>query len=421
MSMPSSKLISSTAIQTLNLISYSKLPIMTVYTPLVQDFKEYVFRDPKRKEQFDLAIKYAIDPNRGGSDEMKAEKIGTLEDYFRYCNDLLHWVPRVSTTGDELLRKLLVFYWVFNQENLANYQTSINPASIADDPKWLSYWLVIYAREIGRFLDTKESTAGIETFYKNSKYNQEAAKWQDVPEGGWASFNQFFARHWKNIDDARPLKEEDKPDNVIVSGADSRFGGHWNVEDGYVTLKQFEWPVAKLLHDAVGAFRNGSFMHAFLGPNDYHRQHAPVSGEVIEARVIQEQVYLQVTKNSESNVVGLAPGRGLLVSKPAASPSKGEKSLDAPDEPGYQWCQTRGLIVIQTEKYGKVAVLPIGMAQVSSVVLSVQKGQKINKGDEISYFQFGGSDIVLVFEKEVDYAVESNHKCNIRTRIATFK
>lgn len=395
---------------------------MTVYTPLVQDFKEFVLRDPKRHEDFDLAIKFAIEPINGGSEEMAAENIATLEDYFRYCNDLLHWVPRVSTTNDELLRKILVFYWVFNQENLAKYQTGINPASIADDPKWLSYWLVIYAREIGRFLDTKKSAEGIETFYKNSKYNEEAAKWQDAPEGGWASFNQFFARHWKNIDDARPLKEEDKPDNVIVSGADSRFGGYWNVENEYVTLKKFRWPVAKLLRDAAGDFKNGSFMHAFLSPSDYHRQHAPVSGEVIEARVIQEQVYLQVTKDFENNMVGLAPDRSLLLSKPVVPINpRVPMSLDAPDEPGYQWCQTRGLIVIQTEKYGKVAVLPIGMAQVSSVVLSVQKGQKINKGDEISYFQFGGSDIVLVFEKEVNYAVKSNDKCNIRARIATFK
>ena len=39
------------------------------------------------------------------------------------------------------------------------------------------------------------------------------------------------------------------------------------------------------------------------------------------------------------------------------------------------------------------------MAQVSSVVLSVQKGDVVTKGQEISCFQFGGSDIVMVFQR----------------------
>jgi phosphatidylserine decarboxylase len=61
------------------------------------------------------------------------------------------------------------------------------------------------------------------------------------------------------------------------------------------------------------------------------------------------------------------------------------------------------LVVIETEDIGWVAVLPIGMAQVSSVVLSDEvknaaaTGSKISKGDEISHFEFGGSDIVIVF------------------------
>ena len=38
------------------------------------------------------------------------------------------------------------------------------------------------------------------------------------------------------------------------------------------------------------------------------------------------------------------------------------------------------------------------MCQVSSVVLSVQPGQPVVKGQEISFFQFGGSECVVVFE-----------------------
>ncbi|KAI1442340.1 putative phosphatidylserine decarboxylase [Annulohypoxylon stygium] len=411
------------------------------YEPLVQDFKNWIYRSRDRRHDFHEAIKTAKDVNNGGAGEMSLENINTLEDYFRFCNDFLRWVPKVDTASDAVLRKILVFYWIFNQPDVEIYQTQITPANAGTDPTWLSYWQVLYARQIGSFLDTKDSTSGIDSFYKNPIYNTEADKWEDPPGGEWASFNQFFARHWKDIDEARPLNPDDTADNVVTSAADSRFGDTFPVENGIVEIKGFQWPIKKLLQESWDDFNDGCFMHAFLSPSDYHRQHAPVSGEVLEAKVIPELVYLHVTKDSDSSP-GLVADRGLLVKKPLTTERRlkqllaggGKKlrslingaginlteDITAPDDPGYQWCQTRGLIVIQTENYGKVAVLPIGMAQVSSVVLSVEKGQTVTKGDEISYFQFGGSDIVLVFEKPVDYSVVMGDKCNIRTRIATF-
>ena len=59
--------------------------------------------------------------------------------------------------------------------------------------------------------------------------------------------------------------------------------------------------------------------------------------------------------------------------------------------------QNRGLVVIDSP-VGLVAVLPMGMGQVSSVVVTAEEGRVLRKGEEISYFQFGGSDIVMVFE-----------------------
>ena len=96
-------------------------------------------------------------------------------------------------------------------------------------------------------------------------------------------------------------------------------------------------------------------------------------------------------------------------------------SLDAPDTAGYQFLQARGLILIDNPDLGLVAVLPIGMAQVSSVVLSVQPGDYVEKGQEISKFQLGGSDIVMVFQKEANVKidqVEGQHY-NYGTKVAT--
>ena len=57
------------------------------------------------------------------------------------------------------------------------------------------------------------------------------------------------------------------------------------------------------------------------------------------------------------------------------------------------------MIVIESP-VGLVAVLPIGMAQVSSANLTAEVGATLAKGEESGYFTFGGSDIIVMFEKD---------------------
>ena len=49
------------------------------------------------------------------------------------------------------------------------------------------------------------------------------------------------------------------------------------------------------------------------------------------------------------------------------------------------------------------------MPQVSSVVVTAEVGKALRKGDEISYFQFGGSDIVYLFDANMNVSM-SAHK-----------
>ncbi|KAF7161350.1 hypothetical protein CNMCM5623_006964 [Aspergillus felis] len=389
---------------------------------VVRDLVDFINRTESRVSEFRTAIESARKPENGGQEEMNQENIYTLEDYIKFVDNLIRWAPKVSSTGDEVLNKILVFYWVLDQPALKDYQTKIDPVTANTDLKWLSYWLVTFAREQGKWLDTAESAGSIYSFYQNTKYNKEASKWEE-PEDGWKSFNHWFGRQWKDINVARPVDDKND-DNVIVHVADSMFDGYWDIKDGNIPLetiqmKSVDWKVETLLRGTGVDYNNGSFMHAFLGPSDYHRQHAPVSGEVIEVRNIQDQVYLQVAKKPEGGIGG---SRG-LIRKSADLQRRAGFRVEAPDEAGYQWCQTRGLIVIQTEKYGKVAVLPIGMAQVSSVKITVKVGDKVKKGDNISYFQFGGSDVCIVFEKRVKWRDDlkpGETKLNVRQKLATF-
>ncbi|KAI0707076.1 phosphatidylserine decarboxylase-domain-containing protein [Earliella scabrosa] len=321
--------------------------------------------------------------------------IKTFDDYIDWYEYLLGWVPSDREDGQFVYHVLCLFYFVMNFEPLASYTSPIDP-STKPPYTWLSQWCVRYAKEIGKFMDSPDSITPytLATFRNSERYHMED---YPVPDGGWANFNDFFARH---IDlNKRPIASAES--NAVI--------------DALCTFKGIPWPISELLDDAnsvdangnvvqYGArFAEGKFCHAFLGPNDYHRQHAPVSGTILEARVIEGLCYLQVdVVEDPSGKRTVAPRRTAVGPRmPRVDPAP-VSNISAPDEPGYQFIQARALILIDTPDMGLVAVLPIGMALVSSVVLSVKAGDTVQKGDEISYFQFGGSDIVMVFEKDAD-------------------
>ncbi|KAF5520184.1 L-tryptophan decarboxylase [Colletotrichum aenigma] len=169
---------------------------------------------------------------------------------------------------------------------------------------------------------------------------------------------------------------------------------------GEVLIKGIPWTIDNLLHGSKYAceFNGGIWTHAFLNTYNYHRQHAPVSGTVLEAKNIQGAAYMEVNEKCQ-------PIRKIPVS--GEGKSQDSKSvLEVPDCPGYQFLQTRGCVIIDNPVLGKVAVLPIGMAIVSGVRLTVREGDTVRKGDEISTFFFGGSDIILEFQKKAGLQVK---------------
>jgi len=76
--------------------------------------------------------------------------------------------------------------------------------------------------------------------------------------------------------------------------------------------------------------------------------------------------------------------------------------------PGWQAIETRGCVIVDTEDFGLVALLPIGMSQICSVNFeeSVQVGTRVKKGDMLGYFLFGGSDFVMVFQQSAGFVLE---------------
>lgn len=369
------------------------------FHPVVEELQELIVKN-NWKDFFVEAIKQANCKN-----VPLLSNIKNLRQYLDWINQLLYWIPTEKSNGNYVNDHLSAFYYIADQPTLLTLQNKVIPYNKAHKLSPFSNWLVDYANAMGLFLDTPESlTEGSEkSFYNSTYYNMDE---YSKPHGGWRTFNQFFARHFKP--GYRPIAAI-SDQTIIVSPADSSFGGQWEIrKDSQVTVKNLNWKICELLEGSPykNRFDNGMFLHAYLGPTDYHRQHAPVGGKVIEARVIHGQVYLEVEAvpvNDESTVHNL----------------KVKRHYDSLDVAGYQFAQTRGLIILDTP-IGLVAELPIGMCQVSSVIITAEVGVTVRKGEELSYFQFGGSDIIVLFESSSNVSFTAQHLMHYKmgTKIA---
>ena len=355
-----------------------------------------------KKNKWEKAFETAIKKANSFNVPLLGE-VTSLDKYLVWINKFLYWIPSENIQGKNIYDHLCAFYFILDQESLLKLQNAVIPHDVAPPLTTLSAWMVKYANAMGEFLDTPESLTpeSEQSFYDSPNFNMnEYIK----PHGGWKSFNQIFAPNFKP--GYRPVAAI-SDQTVIVSPADSTFDGQWEIrEDSHVTVKNLHWKVSELLEGSIykDRFQNGLFMHAFLSPADYHRQHAPVGGKVLEARVIPGQVYLEVE--------AVPTGNGEHRIKP-------KRTFDAPDTAGYQFAQARGLIILETP-IGLVAVVPIGMCQVSSVILTAEVGVTVRKGEELSYFQFGGSDIILLFESASNVSITAQVGVHYKmgTRIA---
>ena len=329
-------------------------------------------------EDFQLAIDRAQE-----ADVPSIAAIRTLDDYLAFIDDLLSWVPQQHGGRMIIYENIVTFYFFLDQEPIKSLQSSVTPAA-AQDLTPLSKWINDYARAWGQYMDSPESAAAVETFRSDPSFH-----WDDYmpPPSGYLTFNQFFARHTKP--GLRPVAEP-HVHSVIVSPADSTFAGQWSVdpgssiyvEDATLEVKGIRWSIGQLLEGSQYAnqFAGGLFTHCFLNNFDYHRFHTPVAGTVLEANRIEGQVRLDVS-------VKQTTVDGAMVNV-----------LNADDGTGYQFVQMRGLVILDSP-IGLVACIPVGMAQVSSIVFTAEVGRTLFKGEELGYFQFGGSDFIMVFQR----------------------
>lgn len=331
--------------------------------PVIIKLLKLIDNIPNLYDSFEKALlsvlKYDLDEFRN---------IHNLNDWILWCNELLYWIPVETPDGNNVDHKLLKFYFLLNQPSLSQLQNG----SI------LSAWMDEYAKNIGVFLDTTESLTekSLLTFYKAPIYKLDE---YITGPSGWKTFNQFFARQVKP--GYRPIDGLCN-NHIIVSVADSVYKGSLPItSDLEIDVKGIKWSIGELLNNYPDPdyFINGTFMHSYLSPMDYHRLHTPLSGRVLYTEIVPGNVYL------ETHVV-----EKKLITR------RSKYIIESDDNVGFQFTQARGIVILETS-IGIVAILPIGMSLVSSVVITAEVGSYLHKGQEFAYFQFGGSDYIMLF------------------------
>lgn len=357
-------------------------------------------------------VKKSIRLAAANNPDRKTNPVRTLKelyDFIDYSLTCMPWNISKDDRFDDFATKcdqsILYVYYLLDQplEELKGMNLFYNSVEYLDP---IVKWFVDYNNSWRDFLDSPKSWKDeyYQMLLKDPTWNLDKG-WYEDPSN-WHSFNQFFSRKLK--EGARPIASSED-ENIIVSPADSLPQGIWHfnekgkleadpIKDEHgVVIKSSVWVSAEqLLGEKEGQkggyakkFHRGTLTHTYLNYDDYHRYHFPVSGKIVACYKIPY-----------ANAVG-----GIVYWD-----KEYKKYFLESDSLSWQAIETRGIVIVDTTGYankGLVAVMPIGMGQVSSVNFedNVKVGATIKKGDPLGYFLFGGSDVVMLFEESADFAI----------------
>lgn len=240
----------------------------------------------------------------------------------------------------------------------------------------------------GRKYDSPASAREIAGFIAFHNLNVDEIR---DPLDSYKTFNQFFYRKLKPT--ARPITEPKNP-NRLVSSADCRLMVFPSIDAATtIWVKGREFSVDRLLgddyRDRKADYAQGTLCIFRLAPQDYHRFHCPADAVVKSIRHIEGALY-------------------------TVNPMSIRSAIDVYGE------NSRTIVEFESNEFGTFYAVNVGAMLVGSIIITVQEGQNVKRGDEMGYYAFGGSTTILVFAKgyvEWDDDIEANSNAAIETLV----
>ncbi len=236
----------------------------------------------------------------------------------------------------------------------------------------------------GKDMDKESSVKKINSLIESAGINMKESK-KEVNE--FKSFNEFFIRELK--DGSRPI---DTNENNLVSPADGKIFVYENLSEvNKFFLKGDEFTLQEFFKDDSLAekYKDGTFMIVRLAPVDYHRYHFPAAGFISDSKEIKGYYY-------------------------SVSPHAIKKNFRI-------YCENkREYSILKTEKFGDIVISEIAATMVGGIKQSYTPDSYVDKGQEKGYFYFGGSTVIMMFEKGkviVDRDLIANSQNGIETKV----
>ena len=214
------------------------------------------------------------------------------------------------------------------------------------------------SRAAGYFMDSKPSSLFIKFFIWKNNINL-----NDFEIEKWTSFNHFFTRRVKSS--ARDFSS-DKSD--FISPCDGLLTAYNITKDLTFNVKNSRYNICSLLENSelAESYQNGTCLVFRLTPSHYHRYHYFDNGQ----------------KGENIKIHGI-----LHTVQPIAI-----ESLPVYVQNSREYC------ILNTENFGDVVFMEVGAMLVGRIV-NYHQSHSFKRGDEKGKFEFGGSTIILLFQK----------------------
>jgi phosphatidylserine decarboxylase len=200
--------------------------------------------------------------------------------------------------------------------------------------------------------------------------------------GGWPSFDAFFTRRLRE-----GAREIDRDPGAVLSPADGRIESMSRIEDGgRFLVKGRYYSVDDLVggdddggNDAARRLRGGIGFVVYLSPRDYHRVHAPVSGQIHRMRSMAGD-YFPV------NAIGMKHVDNLFCRNRRVA-----IEIDADDGLGRVT-----VVMVVAMIVGRVSAIGSDARDVPFGLHAFDPPLRVARGQELGVFHLGSTAVVLV-------------------------
>jgi phosphatidylserine decarboxylase len=224
----------------------------------------------------------------------------------------------------------------------------------------------------------------------------------EVPEGGFASFDAFFTRTLRA--GARPA---DTTAGAILSPADGRVEDFGPIaREGQVVVKGRPYRLADLFggDDLAAGLEGGRHALVYLSPADYHRVHAPVSGQVVAARHVPGSLW-------PVNRIGLAHVPGLFAQNERVAVR--QEGPDGPVVTALVGAFVVGGIDLAFVPGFRGNAGPVGRVR----DLELPDDLRLARADDLGCFHLGSS-VLVAWRTEADFAVRLHQRILVGQALA---